>query len=121
MGFAQYFVLLMMTLPPAAAANQAAVKARKIVLSFASFRYLCSGHFLSVPNKNSIRNKRSYCTDEQRIVDSINFPQSQSSFVHECATHMNLYDAVTFWNPAWQRQNNFPRHRRSLVGSCSRC
>ncbi|GIY52847.1 hypothetical protein CDAR_432731 [Caerostris darwini] len=32
MGFAQYFVLLIMTLPPAAAANQAAATARKIIL-----------------------------------------------------------------------------------------
>ncbi|GIZ04638.1 uncharacterized protein CEXT_164841 [Caerostris extrusa] len=33
MGFIQYFVLLMMTLPPAEAANQAAATAREIVLS----------------------------------------------------------------------------------------
>ncbi|GIY87349.1 uncharacterized protein CDAR_371871 [Caerostris darwini] len=32
-GFIQYFVLLLLTLPPAAAANQAAVTAREIVLS----------------------------------------------------------------------------------------
>ncbi|GIY94381.1 uncharacterized protein CEXT_369191 [Caerostris extrusa] len=37
MGYLQYFVLLLITLTPAAAANQAAAMARKIVLSLSAW------------------------------------------------------------------------------------